>query len=249
MSGSIIVAGIGPGAAEHSTAAVRDAVEQSDVIIGYRTYLRLISAWALDVPREGSGMRQEVGRVNRAIDLALEGRRVALISGGDAGIYGMAGLVYEVLRERDEHVDVEVLPGVPALNAAAALLGAPLMNDFAAVSLSDLLTPLDEILLRVEMAARADFVLCLYNPRGKNRMEPLERTCEILDEIRDSNTVVGVVRAAYREGQEVEIVSLGGLREIEVNMTTILIVGNSRTYVHDGKMITPRGYGNRYDLG
>ena len=249
MSGSIVVVGIGPGAAEHSTLAARDAVENSDVVLGYKTYLRLIAALAPGVPREESGMRQEVGRVNRAVDLAREGKRVALISSGDAGIYGMAGLVYEVLRERDEDVAVEVLPGVSALSAAAALLGAPLMNDFAAISLSDLLTPLQDILRRVEMAVRADFVLCLYNPKGRTRIAPFERTCEILTMYRESQTPVGVVRSAYREEQEVEVIILDKLVEADVNMTTIIVVGNSQTYTYEGKMITPRGYGNRYDLG
>jgi precorrin-3B C17-methyltransferase len=231
------------------TPAARAAVEQAEVIIGYKTYLRLIADLAPHTPREGSGMRQEVGRVSRAIELARAGRCVALISGGDAGVYGMAGLVYELLRERgEEELAVEVVPGVSALNGAAALLGAPLMTDFAAISLSDQLTPLDDILQRVELAAQADFVLCFYNPKGKNRIVPFARTCEILARHRAPSTPVGIVRAAYRAGQQVEIIPLAGLAGAEVDMVTMVIVGNSRTYTHHGKMVTPRGYANKYDL-
>lgn len=253
MSGDITVVGIGPGGMEHITPAAREAIERADVILGYKTYLRLIAALAPHTPREASGMRQEVSRVNRAVELAQQGSRVALVSGGDPGIYGMAGLVYEVLRARGATVDVEIVPGVSAVNASAALLGAPLMHDFAAISLSDLLTPLEDILRRVEMAARADFVLCLYNPKGQGRAETFRRTCEVLARCRTPETPVGVVRSAYRVGQQVAIVSLGELCADEsaaqqVDMTTLLIVGNSQTFVHQGKMITPRGYGSRYNL-
>jgi len=196
-------------------------------------------------------MRQEVDRVHRAVSLAQEGKRVALISGGDPGIYGMAGLVYEVLRDRNATVVVEVVPGVSALNAAAALLGAPLMHDFAAISLSDLLTPLEDILQRVEVAARADFVLCLYNPKSHERTRPLLEAAKILARYRAPETPVGVVRLAYREGQQVSMISLAELcaGQAEIDMSTIIIVGNSRTFVYEGKMVTPRGYGAQYDLG
>jgi precorrin-3B C17-methyltransferase len=145
-------------------------------------------------------------------------------------------------------VAVEVIPGISALNAAAALLGAPLMTDFAAISLSDQLTPRTEILRRVELAAQADFVLCLYNPKGKQRVEPFELTCQILARHRSPDTPVGLVRAAYRAQQAVEVITLADLPEAEVNMVTIVIVGNSRTGIYDGKMVTPRGYATKYDL-
>lgn len=249
-SGSIIVVGLGPGELAHLTPAARQAIETADVISGYKTYLRLIEGLAPDVPRQGSGMRQEVSRVNQVVDLALEGRRVALISSGDSGVYGMAGLVYEVLRERQvDDVPVEVIPGISALNAAAALLGAPLMTDFAAISLSDQLTPRAEIMRRVELAARADFILGLYNPKGKKRVEPFELTCDILARHRSPETPVGLVRAAYRAGQEVEIITLAELPTARVDMVTIIIVGNSRTGVYNGKMVTPRGYADKYELG
>jgi precorrin-3B C17-methyltransferase len=250
MSGSIVVVGLGPGDGAHLTPAARQALESADVISGYKTYLKLITDLAPDIPRQGSGMRQEVSRVNQVIDLALAGRRVALISSGDAGIYGMAGLVYEVLRERDlDTLAVEIIPGVSALNAAAALLGAPLMTDFAAISLSDQLVPRDEILRRVELAAQADFILCLYNPKGRKRVEPFEQTCRILARYRSPDTPVGIVRAAYRQNQQVELISVADLPQAEVNMVTMIIVGNSRTREFKGKMVTPRGYASKYELG
>ena len=250
MSASIWIVGIGPGALTHITPAARQAIEAADVILGYKTYLRLIASLSPGVPREPSGMRQEVNRASRAVDLAKAGRRVALVSGGDAGIYGMAGLVYEVLRQRnDERLMVKVIPGVSALNAAASLLGAPLMNDFAAISLSDQLVPREEILRRVALAAQADFVLCLYNPKGRSRTETFDLACEILARHRSPETSVGVVRAAYRVGQKVDVITLAELPQAEVDMVTLVIVGNSRTTVHNGKMVTPRGYANKYELG
>lgn len=250
MKGSIVTVGIGPGSPEHLTPAARKAIEVADIILGYTTYLRLIDGLAPGVPRKASGMKEEVSRVAEAIDLAQSGMRVALISGGDPGIYGMAGLVYEVLRQRNgDPIDVAVVPGVSALNAAAALLGAPLMTDFAAISLSDQMIARDDILRRVELATLADFVLCLYNPRGRHRTEPFARACEIIAHHRGSQTPVGLVRAAFRNDQQVQIIDVAALPQAEVDMTTVIIVGNSRTFTRDGKMVTPRGYGDKYDLG
>jgi precorrin-3B C17-methyltransferase len=251
-TGSIVVVGLGPGALAHLTPAAQAALEKADVIMGYKTYLGLISGLAPATPREGSGMRQEVSRVNRSIQLARAGRRVALVSSGDAGIYGMAGLVYEMLAEQDEPaIEVEVIPGISALNAAAALLGAPLMTDFAAISLSDQLVPRDEILRRLELAAQADFVLCLYNPKGRQRVEPFRLACDILARYRPPETPVGLVRAAYRPEQQVEIMTLAALSAAQVDMVTMIIIGNSRTYVQPGaaRLVTPRGYSDKYDLG
>jgi precorrin-3B C17-methyltransferase len=175
---------------------------------------------------------------------------VALVSSGDAGVYGMAGLVYEVLRERgDDGIEVQVIPGVSALNAAASLLGAPLMMDFAAISLSDQLVPLEDILRRVDLAAQAGFVLALYNPKGKQRVEPFARTCQILARHLPPETPVGVVRAAWRADQGVDLITLADLPAAEVNMVTVIIVGNRHTFAHNGKMITPRGYATKYELG
>jgi precorrin-3B C17-methyltransferase len=188
-----------------------------------------------------SGMRQEATRAEAAVAEATAGGRVAVISTGDAGVYGMAGLVLELLPEGST-VGVEIVPGVTAASAAAACLGAPLMNDFAVVSLSDLLTPLEVIERRLTGAADGDFVVALYNPRSTKRHEPLRRALGILRGRRAPETPVGIVRNALRDGQEVLITTLGALREEDVDMLTILIVGNSATLVRDGRMVTPRGY-------
>lgn len=249
MSGALVVVGIGPGAAEHMTPAAVAALDRAEVIVGYRTYLALIAHLAPGVPREASGMRQEVSRAQRAVDLALAGRRVAVISGGDPGIYGMAGLIYEVLAERGvADLEATVVPGMSALNAAAAALGAPLMNDFAVISLSDHLTPRDVILRRVVAAAQADFVICLFNPKGRSRSEPWERACELLAQHRPPDTPVGVVRNVTRPGQSVQIVTLAELPAAAVDMLTLVVIGNRDTALCNGKMVTRRGYGGKYDL-
>jgi precorrin-3B C17-methyltransferase len=186
-------------------------------------------------------MRQETARAEAAVAEATAGARVAVISTGDAGVYGMAGLVLELLPVGSA-VTVEVVPGVTAASAAAACLGAPLMNDFAVVSLSDLLTPLEVIEKRLAAAADGDFVLALYNPRSTKRHEPLRRALAILREWREPGTPVGMVRNALRDGQETRVTTLGDLREEDVDMLTILIVGNSTTVIRDGRIVTPRGY-------
>jgi precorrin-3B C17-methyltransferase len=174
---------------------------------------------------------------------------VAVISSGDAGIYGMAGLVYEVLNERSiVNMPVEVIPGVTAICAAAALVGAPLMTDFAIISLSDQLIPRDSILKRVELAIQGDFVIGFYNPKGQQRRETFDRACEILVRYRAANTPVGIVRAATREGQQVTITTLGALSKADVDMLTVIIVGNSKTSILDGRMVTSRGYDRKYQL-
>ena len=250
VSGTIVAIGLGPGDRQHLTPAAQAAVEGADVILGYHTYLKLIDCLAPGTPREGHGMRQEVERVRRAVELARSGRRVALVSSGDAGIYGMAGLVYDVLRQQDEtDIEVEVVPGMSALNAAAALVGAPLMNDFAVISLSDHLTPLEQILRRVELAAKADFVLCFYNPKGRRRVEPFARACAILEATRAPDTPVAIVRAASRAGEQVRLSTVAALAEEAVDMLTLLIIGNSCSYVYRGRMVTPRGYDQKYELG
>ena len=255
-AGALTVVGIGPGSLEHLTPAARAALEQADVIVGYKRYLDLIESIAPDVPREASGMRGEVARVRQAIALAQSGRRVALVSGGDAGVYGMAGLVFEILRARPASSSgsalqadaVRVVPGVSALNAAAALLGAPLMTDFAAISLSDQLVPLDGILKRLEAVAQADLVICLYNPRSRARAQPFEEACRVLLRHRSPDTPVGIVRAGYRDGQQVALIRLAELPTADVDMLTTIVVGNSATFTYAGRMVTPRGYDTRYEL-
>jgi len=243
MSGRILVVGLGPGSMDWLAPAAEDALQRVDVILGYQRYLEQIALLRPDIPRESSGMRHEVERARRVIELANQGKIVALVSGGDAGIYAMAGLVLELLEaESTCDIPVEVLPGISALNTAAALLGAPLMTDFAVISLSDYLVPLETILKRLQAAVLGDFVICLYNPRSHQRSEPYDRAYQFLLDELGGERPVGVVQAAYREGQRVICATLKDLPKIEVGMDCVLIVGNSQTRLWNGKMITPRGY-------
>jgi len=212
--------------------------------VGYKPYLMLVSDLLAGKRLVSSGMKEEVPRAQAAIAEALAGAAVAVVSTGDAGIYGMAGLVLELLPD-GSGVGVEVVPGITAAIAAAACLGAPLMNDFALISLSDLMTPLPVIERRVRAAVEGDFVIALYNPRSHRRHEPLARTLALLRAARAATTPVGLVRNALREGQEVRLTTLAGLQEEEVDMLSILIVGNSTTVAKDGRMVTPRGYLDR----
>lgn len=250
--GKLYVIGLGPGSNDLLTPQARAALESSQAVAGYRTYLKLIPALLAGKEVLASGMMQEVARARVAIEAASSGKVVSVISSGDPGVYGMAGLIYELLREqgwqRDEGIEVEVIPGIAALNAAASLLGAPLMHDFAAISLSDLLTPWEVIARRIELAAEADFVIGLYNPRSNRRVRELAEACEILGRHRAPETPVGVVRCAYREEQRAIVTDLRRLPEQEVDMLTIVIVGNSSTFSFQGLMVTPRGYGGKYDL-
>ncbi|HQF51444.1 MAG TPA: precorrin-3B C(17)-methyltransferase [Thermoleophilia bacterium] len=223
------------------TGAAAAALAAADLIVGYRPYLELIADLTAGKRTVAGAMRQETARAEAAVAAATAGARVAVVSTGDAGVYGMAGLVLELLPEGSP-VTVEVVPGVTAASAAAACLGAPLMNDFAVVSLSDLLTPLEVIERRLTAAADGDFVLALYNPRSTRRHEPLRRALAILRARRAPDTPVGLVRNALRDGQEARITTLGELREEDVDMLTLLVVGNGATSVRDGRMVTPRGY-------
>lgn len=237
------------------------ALESAEVIIGYKTYLELIAELLEGKTVFSSGMRKELARCQAAIDHALEGRRVAIVSSGDAGIYGMAGLVLDLCHERNvklshspvesgkgEALEVRVIPGVAAFNAAAALVGAPLMHDFAAVSLSDLLTPWEVIEKRLAAAASADFVLAIYNPRSKTRPHLLEKAQAILLEYRSPGTPVAVVRSAMRENEWRCLTTLANIPLEEVDMQSMLLVGNSQTYLWHGWMITPRGYLQKYSI-
>ncbi|WP_343066734.1 precorrin-3B C(17)-methyltransferase [Dissulfurirhabdus thermomarina] len=245
------VVGIGPGDPAWLPPAAAECLRAAEVVVGYKTYVDLLAP----VLRPGqevhaTGMRQEVDRCRFAVDQALSGRRVALVCSGDPGIYALAGLVFEVLRTRPEGagLPVRVVPGISALNACAALLGAPLVHDFAVVSLSDLLTPWEVIRRRVEAAAAADFVLVLYNPRSRRRVRQLGEAVEILLRHRPEATPAGVVRRAARGGEEVRVLTLGELAGADVDMQTTVIVGNSRTFTWNGRMVTPRGYEAKYRL-
>lgn len=239
--GRLWLVGIGPGGRDYLTPAAANALAAAEVVVGYKPYLELVAHLIAGKRTISNGMRQEVERVNAAIAEALAGRKVAIVSTGDAGIYGMAGLALELLPE-GAPVKVEVVPGITAASAAAACLGAPLMNDFCVISLSDLMTPLETICSRVEAAAAGDFVIALYNPRSHRRHEPLDRALAILRAHRTPQTPVGLVKDALREGQQVILTTLGELPVEEVDMVTILLIGNSTTMVKDGRMVTPRGY-------
>lgn len=217
--------------------------------MGYDTYMGLLDPHLLKGKETiSTGMRKEMERCRTAIEKAMEGKETAVVSSGDAGIYGMAGLVLELLDEAHllGKIEVEIIPGIPALAAAAALLGAPLMHDFAVLSLSDLLTPWEVICSRIEAAAKADYVIVLYNPRSKRRNWQLQRVKEILLTLRNGSTPVGIVKSAMREGQWAKVTTLSDLDESQADMLSILVVGNSRTRVRVGKMVTPRGYQQKY---
>lgn len=191
-----------------------------------------------------SGMMEEIKRAERAIEYAKKGKDVCIISSGDSGVYGMAGLVLELLKSGDaDELKIEIIPGIIAATAAASLLGAPLTHDFAVISLSDLLTELNLIKRRIELAAKADFVIVFYNPKSNKRITPFKEACDILLKYKSSSTPVGIVQNAYRNKQEVSIITLDNLSSFKkINMVTIIIVGNSKTYIKGKYMITPRGY-------
>jgi len=231
------------------TAAAIRALDDSEIIVGYKAYLDLIPGCLEGKKVVASQMMKEVDRCIKSLELADEGRKVALVSGGDPGIYAMAGLVFEIARENDFDCDIEVIPGIAAVNGCAALLGAPLMHDFAVISLSDLLTPWEVIEKRLQAAAGADFVLAIYNPKSKRRTEQIVRAREILLDHRDPGTPVGIVTAATRENESIVLTTLKNMLDFEIGMQSTVIVGNSQTYAWNGKMITPRGYIGKYDLG
>ena len=238
----VTVIGLGPGGGADLTGRARAALEECDLLVGYTAYIDLVKEDFPDKETLSTGMRREVDRCRAAVEAALTGKSVAVVCSGDSGVYGMAGLIYEVAQEYDP-IDIEVVPGITAACGGAAVLGAPLTHDFAVVSLSDLLTPWEKIEARLTAAARADFVLCLYNPASKSRPDYLRRACDILLSAGKSpDTVCGTVRNIGRAGEEARILTLGQLRDTQVDMFTTVFVGNSQTKVLGGKMVTPRGY-------
>lgn len=242
-TGKIIVAGIGPGSESDITPAVLSAIRQSDVIVGYKYYFRFIKK----IIRPGaicidSGMKREKARAEEAYNYATEGKVVTVISSGDAGIYGMAPLIYEMKREKGSDISIEALPGISAFQKAASLLGAPVGHDFCVISLSDLMTPWELIEKRIKAAASADFITAIYNPKSEGRYWQLYRLIEIFLQERDPQTPVGFVRQAGREEQEVTITTLADFDPEQVDMFTVILIGNSQTYQFENKMITPRGY-------
>jgi precorrin-3B C17-methyltransferase len=233
----------------------RKAIECADTIAGYTTYIDLVRPLIAGKTIISTGMQKEVERVWQSIEAAEKGASCALVCSGDPGIYAMAGLVFELCRTNHiavgngkDDLFIEVVPGVPALCAGAALLGAPLMHDFASISLSDLLTPWEVIEKRIFAAAMADFVIAFYNPKSKKRNWQLDAAKKILLDQRFPDTPVGLVTSAMRDNQSVHLCTLENLDAGQVGMQTIVFVGNSSTFIHDGRMVTPRGYDNRYNL-
>ena len=252
--GKIHLVGIGPGDAKYLPLAASEALAESDVIVGFRAYIQQIEGLIANKEVVSMELGQELERAAAAVDLAYAGKTVAVVSSGDAGIYGMSGPVFRVLTDRgwDGHSpSVLTVPGVSAMQAAAAVIGSPLMQDFCAISLSDLLTPWEKIRSRLEAAGQGDFVVALYNPRSKRRQSQLLEAREILLKHRPGKTPVGLVGDAFRPGQRVKITSLDELeKDAEfVDMVTIVIIGNSTTYLHNGKVITPRGYEEKTGTG
>ena len=238
----VTVVGLGPGAGRDLTGRAREALERADLIVGYTAYIALIREEFPEKEMMSTGMRREVDRCRAAVEAAASGKDVAMVCSGDSGIYGMAGLIYEVAQEYPP-IEIEVVPGITAACGGAAVLGAPLTHDFAVVSLSDLLTPWDKIALRLECAAKGDFVLCLYNPASHSRPDHLKRACDILMAAGKSpDTVCGYVQNIGREGEQGTITTLGALRDTQVDMFTTVFIGSSQTKLLGGKMVTPRGY-------
>lgn len=250
--GKITLVGIGPGGLEHMTQAARDAIALADTVIGYTTYIRLVEDLLHGKQVIKRPMTEELDRAVEALALAREGRTVALISSGDAGVYGMAGPTFEVLFQAGwtpaSEIAVQIVPGASALNACAALVGAPLTHDFCAISLSDLLTPWPVIARRLAAAATADFVIALYNPKSGRRTGQIIEAQRLLLLSRKPDTPVAIVKSAYRSKQQIEFTTLEQMAESEIGMLATVLIGNSNTYIRDGLMVTPRGYAEKYDM-
>ena len=237
----VFVVGIGPGGAEFMTLQAQTALEQADVLCGYTVYVDLVKERFPDKEVYTTPMRQELDRCRWALETASQGRTVALVCSGDAGVYGMAGPLLQ-LGESFPDVEVEIVPGVTAALSGAALLGAPLGHDFCVISLSDLLTPWEIIEKRLECAAQGDFALCIYNPSSKKRADYLQKACDILLRYKSPDTLCGWVRNIGREGEEKKLLTLAQLREEQVDMFTTVFIGSSTTQNVGGRMVTPRGY-------
>ncbi|EAD9708999.1 precorrin-3B C(17)-methyltransferase [Listeria monocytogenes] len=238
----IYVIGIGPGDKRLMTGEALQVIEDAEVIVGYVTYIKLIKELIKDKEVVKTGMRREIDRCQEAVDIALTGKKVAVVSSGDAGIYGMAGLVLELAEKSDPDLEVKVIPGITASIGAAAVLGAPIMHDFCHISLSDLMTPWEVIEKRLTHAAMADFVVCFYNPRSRGRANHLANAFQKMMEYKSGDTVVGIVKDVGRKEERKIITTMRDIDYELVDMTTMVIVGNKETYVKNGKMITPRGY-------
>lgn len=244
MSGRLSIIGTGPGSDGVLTPDAKEALCSADCVVGYKTYVDLIKhLLPATVSIESYGMMQEVERSRIAIAKAEEGKNVAIVSGGDAGVFSIAGPVLELLDEDQQiSLDVKIIPGVTSALSSAALLGAPLIHDFTVISLSNLLTPTDLILKRLELAARGDFVTVLYNPASKKRTQLIKDCQRIFSEQQKGTTPVGIIRHGYREEEEVILCDLDTMLNHTIDMNTTVVIGNSQTYIKGKFMITPRGY-------
>ena len=254
MVGKLYIVGVGPGSHDHMTFRAKQVIVESDTIVGYDTYVGLVEDLIQGKEIHRYAMTQEVERAKQCIELAQSGKVVSLVSSGDPGIYGMAGLIYETLAESGwdpkTGLEVEVVPGVSALNSCASLIGSPLMTDFAVVSMSDLLVPWEMIVKRVEAAAQGDYVIVIYNPSSKKRIHQLQDTRKLLLKYRKSNTPVAIIKGAYRDSQTIVITDLENMEEHadKLGMISTVIIGNSSTYNFKNLMINPRGYTSKYNL-
>ncbi|UVD74760.1 precorrin-3B C(17)-methyltransferase [Leptospira borgpetersenii] len=250
--GRLNIVGIGPGNDIHITPAVLQAIQEADLVIGYATYIGLVKHHLVGKQVTQTGMTEEVSRAQTAIDTAKEGKIVTLISSGDAGVYGMAGLVFEILQKtgwkKGDSPEIKMIPGITADSSCASLIGAPLVHDTARISLSDLLTPWSVIENRLECAAKGDFVITLYNPASGRRQRQIVEAVNIIKRHRSGTTPVALVKSAYRKQQNVQLSDLDNFLDYEIGMNTTVIVGSSNTFVYEDFMITPRGYTNKYSL-
>lgn len=251
MSGKIFLVGFGPGAEEHMSFRAKSAIAESDVVIGYTTYIKLVKDLLDGKEVVRKGMTEEIDRCIEAYEQAKQGKKVSLISSGDIGVYGMAGPTYEVLLKAgwtpNSDIEVEIVPGSTALSACASLVGAPLTHDFCSISLSDLLTPWPTIAKRIDAVAQADFVVALYNPKSGRRTQQIVEAQNTLLKYRDPATPVAIVKSAYRRRQAIQLVRLDEMADQDIGMLTTVLIGNSSTYIEQGLMITPRGYSNKYN--
>lgn len=243
----VYAVGLGPGGKEMMTEEAICAIEKSDVICGYTVYVDLITSMFPEKETFTTPMKKEIDRCKWALETAQSGKTVAMVCSGDSGVYGMAGLLLQLLHSYKD-VEVEVVPGITAAISGAAVLGAPVGHDFCVISLSDLLTPWDLIVKRLELAAEGDFITCLYNPRSKKRIEHLTTACNIMLKHRSEDTVCGWVKNIGREGEEYRICTLKGLDNEPIDMFTTVFIGSSQTKLVDGKMVTPRGYEKHEDM-
>lgn len=238
----IYVIGTGPGNKEHMTIQALEALKKCDTVVGYKTYVNLVRDLIDGKDIIENGMRQERDRCIEALRLSSEGKTVALVSGGDSGVYGMAGLIHELNSKEKDKQEIQIVPGVTSSIAAASVLGAPLMHDFCHISLSDLMTPWSLIEKRLKLASQADFVIAIYNPRSKGRSEHLKRAFEIMSEFKNEDTPVGIVKNAGRENEESYVLKFKDMDFEICDMSTMVIVGNKESYIDGNTIITPRGY-------